>query len=385
MTTLIFSYGYPPADGGIEVYSAGIANGLWEQGESVVVLAPHFVGCETLDIRQPFPIYRVPAMLFLREWCMLLFLPWLVRKHKVDRILNTVWLPCGSISWLVTRLLRIPYFISAHGSEILDTQNLKNPLKHMVRKRLRWLKIITLRNACAIFAVSEFTRHLVISQGISPDRVFTILNGVDTKRFRPLDDVAWVRSKHNLKGCKVILTLGRLDDYKGHDTVIRALPQILKEVPQAVYLIVGRGSEKEKLERLAEEEKVSEHVVFAGYVPDEEIVSYYNVCDVFVMISRQDNKDMEGFGLVYLEANACKKAVIGGDSGGVRDAIVHGETGLLVDPLDTKAVAHAIIHLLSNHDEALRMGKNGLQRVENELDWVSVAKRIWLIMERVAA
>ncbi len=382
MTTLICTYGYPPTDGGVEAYSAGIANGLWKQGEAVVVLAPRAAGCETSDAQQPFPIYRVPATLFLRDWCMLLALLWLVRKHRVARILNTVWVPCGSISWLVTRFLRIPYFISAHGSEILDTQNLKNPLKHLVRKRLRWLKIITLRNARAIFAVSEYTRQLVISQGIPPDKVLTILNGVDTRRFRPLDDVDWVRSRHNLNGRKVILTLGRLDDYKGHDTVIRALPQILKEVPQAVYLIVGRGPEKERLERLAEEKKVSDHIVFGGYVPDGELVAYYNACDVFVMVSRQDKKDMEGFGLVYLEANACEKAVIGGDSGGVRDAIVHNQTGLLVDPQDEHAVAQAIIRLLSDPAETQRLGEYGRRRTMDELDWRHVTRRMQAIMEQ---
>ncbi len=381
MTTLVFTYGYPPADGGVEVYSAGVANGLWQQGQPVVVLAPRVAGSRVSDPCQPFPIYRVPKTLILRELWMVLALPWLIRQHRIARILATVWLPCGVVSWLVTRFLRIPYFLSAHGSEILDTQNLKNPLKHQVRKRLRWLKTITLHNAQAIFAVSEYTRQLVIAQGISPDKVVTILNGVNTERFQPLQDADWVRVRHKIEGRKVILTLGRLDDYKGHDTVIRALPQVLAAVPQAVYLIVGRGPERIRLEQIVREVGVADKVIFAGYVPDDELVAYYNACDLFVLVSRQDEKDVEGFGLVYLEANACGKPVIGGDIGGVRDAIIHGETGLLVNPYDQDAIAQAIIHLLCAPDEAQRLGCKGRQRVENELDWRHVAQRMQAIMK----
>jgi len=348
----------------------------------MIVLAPRCEGCEVADAQQPFPTYRVPSTLLLREFWMMLALPWLIWKHRVTRILSTVWLPCGAISWLVTRFLRIPYYLSAHGSEILDTQNIKNPLKHQVRKRLRWLKLTTLRGARAIFAVSEYTRQLIISQGVSPNKVFRIPNGVDSSRFRPMEDVDWVRIRHNLGGRKVILTLGRLDDYKGHDTVIRALPQVFKEVPQAVYLIVGRGPERRYLERLAEEAEVANHVIFAGYVPNEEVSSYYNACDLFVMVSREDEKDFEGFGLVYLEANACRKPVIGGDSGGVHDAIIHERTGLLVEPQDADAVAQAIIRLLRDPPEAQRLGENGRRRVEDELDWVHVTRQMLAIMKR---
>lgn len=383
MTTLVFTYGYPPSDGGVQVYTAGVVNGLRQQGESVVVLAPYCEGCEVLDAQQPFPVYRTPAALLLREFWMLLSLVWLIPRHRVDRILSTVWLPCGIISWLVTRLARVPYFLSAHGSEILDTQNIRDPFKHQVRKRLRWLKIITLCKAAAIFAVSQYTRRLVISEGIPAHKVYAISNGVDSIRFRPLEDGNSVRTRHNLDGRKVILTVGRLDDYKGHDTVIQALPQVLAAVPQATYLIVGRGGELEKLKQLSVQDGVGDQVVFAGYVSDKELPAYYNTCDVFVMVARRDEKDVEGFGLSYLEANACGKPVIGGYSGGVRDAIIHGQTGLLVDPENEDAVAQAIIWLLKDPAETQRLGENGRRRAEDELDWIQVTRRMRVIMERV--
>jgi phosphatidylinositol alpha-1,6-mannosyltransferase len=266
----------------------------------------------------------------------------------------------------------------------LDTQNANNPLKHLLRKRLRWLKAITFRNARGIFAVSHYTRELLISEGVSPDKISVIPNGVDPGRFRPLDSADRLRARHKLADRRVILTVARLDDYKGQDTVIRALPQIVKHVPHALYLVVGRGPEHDQLRRLAIRHGVSDYVIFAGYVPAGQLVAYYNVCDVFVMVSRQNHKDVEGFGLVYLEANACGKPVIGGDSGGVRDAIVDGQTGLLVDPQDDDMVAACVIRLLLDPAEARRLGENGRRRAEGELDWAHVARRMLALMEQPA-
>ena len=382
MFTLIFTFGYPPSYGGVQVYTEEVARGLWKQGEGIVVLAPYYAGCKSLDPQQPFPIYRGPSKLLIRELYMLAVLPWLIKKYNIKRILNTVWLPCGFISWLVTRFIKIPYYLSAHGSEILDTQNIKNLLKNFIRKRLRLFKLITFNNAQGVFAISRYTKQLVISQGISPENIYFVPNGVDTNRFFPIKNIEEVYTKHRLSNCKIILTIGRLDDYKGHDTIIRSLPQVLSVIPEAVYLIVGKGPEREKLEELSKDISVSDRVVFAGYVPDDELVCYYNACDIFIMVSRADEKDVEGFGLVFLEANACGKPVIGGDSGGVSDAIVNGQTGLLVDPTNEDAVVHAIIRLLSNTNEINKMGENGLRRVQDELDWVQVTRRMRAIMDR---
>jgi len=240
-----------------------------------------------------------------------------------------------------------------------------------------------MENARAIFAVSENTRQLIISHGISLKKTYAIPNGVDSSRFRPsVDEASKVRTRHNLDGRKIILTLGRLEDYKGHDSVIRILPQVLANVPNAFYLVVGQGPEREKLEHLAKVRRIADRVLFVGYVPDDELVSYYNACDVFVMVSREDGKDIEGFGLVYLEANACGKPVIGGDSGGVRDAIIPGQTGLLVAPNDKVGLAEAIVRLLNNPDQARKLGKNGQLRTEAELDWIHVVRRIGKLMEK---
>lgn len=382
MSTLIFTYGYPPSYGGVQAYTEGVAKGLWKQGENIVVLAPYYDGCKSSDSQRPFPIYRGPSKLLIRELWMLAVLPWLIKKYDVTRILNTVWLPCGLISWMVTRFIKIPYYLSAHGSEILDTQNIKNHFKHQLRKRLRLLKLITFKNADVVFAVSKYTKQLIISQGISSDNICVVPNGVDTSRFYPTMDDAGIRIRHGLGDCKIILTISRLDDYKGHDTVIRAMPRVLSSIPNVVYLIVGKGPEMNNLKEMAKNLGISNKVVFTGYVPDEELIYYYNICNFFIMVSRVDEKDVEGFGLVYLESNACGKPVIGGDSGGVCDAVIDGYTGVVVDPLNINDITEAIIRLLRDRDEARRLARNGLNRAKNELDWMHVTKRMRGIMNR---
>ena len=203
-------------------------------------------------------------------------------------------------------------------------------------------------------------------------------NGVDAERFQPNIDPTAVRKSLGLDGRRVLLTVARLDDYKGIDTVIQALPTIRERFPNVLYLVVGEGKDRPALERLAQELDLTEHVRFAGYIRDEDLPAVYNACDFFVMVSRAltEEESMEGFGIVFLEAAACCKASIGGRSGGIPDAVVDGKTGMLVDPLSIDAVAEAIVHLLAHPEEADRMGRQGRQRVLAELQWPIVASTI---------
>jgi glycosyltransferase involved in cell wall biosynthesis len=160
----------------------------------------------------------------------------------------------------------------------------------------------------------------------------------------------------------VILTVGRLESserYKGYDQIIKALPAIRREAPDARYMLVGKGADRPRIERLIAEVGVQEAVILAGFVPDDELAEYYNLCDIFAMPSRG-----EGFGIVYLEALACGKPVLAGNKDGSRDAIWDGELGLLVDPDDTAKIATEIIRVLRRehshpkifHPELLRKG-----------------------------
>ena len=154
------------------------------------------------------------------------------------------------------------------------------------------------------------------------------------------------------EGKRVLLTVGRVVPRKGMDTIIRALPSLIETFPDLHYLLVGRGEYRATLEALAAELGVSDHVTFVGSVADGELVEHYRLCDLFVMPNRElPNHDTEGFGLVFLEANACGKPVIGGRAGGVVEAVRDGENGLLVNGDDVADVSRAIASVLG--DEAL--------------------------------
>jgi len=236
--------------------------------------------------------------------------------------------------------------------------------------------LLALQKASRIIAISKYTAELVKGAGVEAARIHIVPPRIDVERFRPvaIDDAfrKQVLGPARYEG-KVILTVGNLVPRKGHDIVIRALPLIKSQVSGFTYLIVGDGPYREELKQLADLVGVKDCVKFAGKVPDETLSQYYALCDLFIMASRgQENQaDVEGFGLVYLEASACARPVIGGRSGGVSDAVEDGVSGLLVDPESPEDVAAAILRILGNPQLATRLGQQGFARAVNEFGWNS--------------
>jgi len=171
---------------------------------------------------------------------------------------------------------------------------------------------------------------------------------------------------------------------KGQDRVIQALPRIRQSLPHVKYVMVGMGEELASLTTLAHELGVQDSVIFAGGVPDQELAAYYAACDVFIMPNRQIGDDIEGFGIVYLEAGAAGKPVIGGKSGGTDDAIIDGVTGMRVDGNSSVEIADAVIDLLSTPGRGKAMGMHGRQRVENEFAWDAVVTRTRQVTTMIA-
>jgi phosphatidylinositol alpha-1,6-mannosyltransferase len=173
---------------------------------------------------------------------------------------------------------------------------------------------------------------------------------------------------------RVILTVARLVERKGIDKVIESMPFVKKHFPNSAYFIAGDGPFRSHLKQLAKKSQVSSSIFFRGFVSEEEKVRLYQACDVFIMPSRVVNKeDVEGFGIVFLEASACRKPVIGGNSGGIGDAIVDGQTGIIVEAEDISSIASSIISLLANDDYRVKMGENGYQRVRDHYTWTRIA------------
>jgi len=234
------------------------------------------------------------------------------------------------------------------------------------------------KKAKKIFAVSNYTKKLLVKEGIEEEKIVVIPNGTDPLRFRPDIDYKDIVEKLNLHGKKIILSISRLVKRKNLGTVIELMPEILNEIPNAVYIIGGSGPMMENWKKLAKEKGVEDKVIFTGYISDKDLPKYYAMCDVFVMPSIElDNEgEVEGFGIAFLEANACGKPVIGGKSGGMSDAIIEGETGLLVNPHNKEEIKEKIIEVLKNPSLAESLGRKGRERIERELSWQKVAQRI---------
>lgn len=360
---LIATIEFPPQKGGIANYLAGLVEAL-PRGE-IVVLAPHHRSTADFDSHKEYKIYRKNLItklpLVWPKWLPMVWHLWRVaRREKVDVILVGQVLPVGTAAFLVKKIFGIPYFVSCHGMDILIPQ--KSPRKKKLLKK-------NLEQADGIIANSQFTKNELIKIGILENKISIIYPCPVKAMITVPSKVEKVRKKYSLENKKVILTVGRLVERKGHDKVIEAMAKILERVPNAMYVIVGNGPEKEKLQVLSYKLRVKDKVIFAGEISDNELVAFYELCDVFIMVPRQIGGDVEGFGTVFLEANQFGKPVVASKSGGVAEAVVDGITGLLVDGENTDQIAEAAVKLLFDNSLAKKLGEQGRKRVEKEFQW----------------
>lgn len=375
MTALLVTNDFPPMAGGEATYYARICATL--SPERVMVLAPRFPGDRSFDVGQAYRIIRRrvpvsphPLARLLQIVLLSLHALRIARRERVHAVhIGHLWL--GPIGLAVNRLLKVPYVIYLHGGDMAPYLRFR-----VVRAVVRTI----VRHADVCVVNSAYTRRDYEAMGIHHPRVELLTMSVPLERFRPGLDPRAIRAKYRLDGQKVILTVGRLIERKGHDVVIRALSRIGGSLGSMRYVIAGRGPEEQRLRALARDLGCGEQVKFIGHVPDEDLPHLYAACDVFVMPSRAlDRRDgVEGFGIAFVEAGACGKPVIGGRSGGIADAVVDGVTGILVNPTDVEALAAVLVRLLRNQDEAARLGAQGRQRAQAlERAWTATVDRIW--------
>ena len=372
---LVLSEHFLPACGGTITWLLQTYR-RYEPAEVVVVAGEHR-DAQLVDPTLPFKVERIamsmnewdptaPASLW-RYAGMLRHVLRSCRRYRIQQLHCMRVLPEGLIAWCVRLMTGRPYLLYAHGEEILIG---------LGSRKLRWLIPRLYNRAAAIIANSRKTKALLEDMGVRPENIHVIHPGVEATAFRIGHDAALaIRQRHNLGQSPVLLTVGRLQRWKGQDMVIQALPRIVKRFPDVKYVIVGTGEDHAFLQRLAGDVEVQDKVIFAGQVVDGEQAAYYAACDVFIMPNRQIGPDVEGFGMVFLEAGAAGKPVIGGCSGGTGEAIRDGVTGIRVDGENVEAIAAAVIEILADADKARAMGEQGRQWVESAFTWESIVDR----------
>lgn len=369
---LIVSEDFPPNAGGIAQWAFGIANGLYAMGKQVAVITRYFerLGKKT-DL--PYPVEYVYGNTWkqLRTWYWWKALrSYLLHNPTPKYIIASTW-NCSRALIKLKKRYGFHLITVVHGLEITRPMNF---IKFQ-------FALATFRASDLIFCVSNFTSESLkqkIKLGV--DKIRILPNGVDFHRFKALSENPLYEKypKHdNLN----LVTISRVIERKGHDLVIRALPQVLLQIPQLKYYIVGPWHEDfyQHLQKLISELKLDGHVIFSGLIDGSDLVNYYNLADVYIMVSKllEDKGDSEGFGITFLEANACEVPVIGSRSGGIVDAIEDGITGLLIEANNIPAISEAIITLMSNPALRSKYGKQGRQRVIDHLNWDALSIRMY--------
>ena len=294
---------------------------------------------------------------------------WKILKENPETIfIVTTWGMAKAFNYLKKRYPKSKMIVVAHGLEITRLKSLRE-LKTMT-------KVVS--SSDLVLSVSKFTRDEIINRldRIDTNHVKFLPNGVDTNRFFPskVDDA--FLQKYNIPvGSDIILTLARIIKRKAHDDVIKAIPDILTEFPKAHYVIAGPHRKKDSylhyLKQLTKELSVENHVTFIDFIPEEDLKKIYSASKVYVMASRtlHETGDSEGFGITFLEANACGCPVIGSYEGGIPDAVENEINGLLVPSDSPNDISKSIKKLFSNEDYRKNIAKMGMARVSEKFTW----------------
>ena len=364
--TLVVTNDFPPRAGGIQAYVHRLVTP--QPPGSMVVLASTSRGAAAFDAEQPFPVVRYPAGMLLPTPAVL------KRAREVARAegCTAVWFGAAAPLALLAPGLRRAgverLVASTHGHE---TGWAAVPGGRQALRRIGGtVDVVTY--------LGEYTRGR-LAPALGPGvRLERLPPGVDTATFTPMADGEPVRRRHRLEDRPTVVCVSRLVPRKGQDTLIRAWPEVRRRVAGAVLLVVGRGRDLPRLRRLAAAHGLERDVVFTGGVPWAELPAHYAAGNVFAMPcrTRRAGLDVEGLGIVYLEASATGLPVVAGDSGGAPDAVLPGETGYVVRGRDVAAVADRVAMLLTDRDAARAMGEKGRCWVEREWQWDALAARL---------
>ncbi len=370
MKILIITLEYPPQTGGIASYVVNFAGHVLP--DDVVVYAPRATGSQPIDDSHLWKVYRRRPYFWLwwPRWLRMVWqIGWIVSREHISQIQVHQVLPGGYVAWIVKKLWGIPYLVWLHGTDVgLAT-------KHGGK---RWLFKKVVEQAERIIVNSQFLRDKVKSSVELTTPITVVYPSPADYFFKatPPESLDKLRAKLALNGKKVIITVARLAEGKGYPHLIRLLPALLEKFPNLVWLIIGDGPKKTEIITQIAKNSLQNVVRFLGALPPEELPSYYQLADVFVLLTHSDEQAEESFGTVFLEAAAAGLPVVAGRAGGVEEAVEHQATGLVVDIHQPPIVIGAITELLNNQTYAKQLGAAGRKRVLDKFTWEKQLKKL---------
>ncbi|MEV5876559.1 glycosyltransferase family 4 protein [Streptomyces sp. NPDC052101] len=373
--TLIVTNDFPPRPGGIQAFLHNMALRL-DPGRLVVYASTWKRSREGIeataafDAEQPFTVVRDRTTMLLPTPQATRRAVALLREHGCRSVWFGAAAPLGLMAPALRRAGAERLVATTHGHEAGWAQL---PAARQLLHRIG-------ESTDTITYLGEYTRSR-IATALAPaaaDRMVQLPPGVDEKTFHPGSGGDEVRARLGLTDRPVVVCVSRLVPRKGQDTLIQAMPRILAAEPDTVLLVVGGGPYEQDLRRLARETGVESSVRFTGAVPWSELPAHYGAGDVFAMPcrTRRGGLDVEGLGIVYLEASATGLPVVAGDSGGAPDAVLDGETGWVVRGGEPTEAADRIVALLGDPELRRRMGERGRQWVEERWRWDLLAEKL---------
>ena len=385
---LLLSDNFPPHVGGSSRWFYELYRRL-PHAQQTIVAGTH-PEATAWDAEQPLRIERLPLRMphwgvrnagalrsYVRSWRRLGQLASeLKRRQQVRPVVHAGrCLPEGWLAWLLSWSHGLTYMVYVHGEDVTTAAT---------SREYRWMVQRVLRRARLVIANSQNTASILARDWRLPaSRVQVLYPGVDLQRFCPAPRDEAFRAQLGWTGRQVILTVGRLQLRKGHDRLIAALAHVRQHNPDVLYAICGDGEERPNLERLIAEHRLQAHVQFLGEVADDRLRQCYQQCDLFALPNRTVDQDIEGFGMVLLEAQACGKPVLAGDSGGTRETLQPGVTGWIADCAQVDTLQRALVEALADSARLETMGAAARQWVVEHFDWDALASEAQILFSEL--
>ena len=377
ITTLVVTNDFGPRSGGIETFIHGLLTQASknQQRNFVVLTSLQTPQSEVTKFDQK--MWEENRIKVIRDTAkVLLPTPRLAKKaidlfvaHKCENVIFGASAPLGLLAKSLRKAGAKHIVALTHGHEVWWA---RMPLFSATLRRIG-------AQADQMTYLGEFTRGAVANALLREDhsKLVHLPPGVDLSHFAPAAKSVELQKKWGIEDAPVIVSIGRLVARKGSDQLIKAMPEVLQQFPKSKLLLVGTGNYQKRLEKLVCNLKVQDSVIFTGRVEHDLLPDYYRLGDIFAAPcrSRYGGLEVEGLGIVYLEASACGVPVIAGKSGGAPDAVLDGKTGLLVNGRDHREVGAALIKLLSDLPLRQKMGADGRVWMEQLWSWEGIGAR----------